>query len=102
MAGAQRWHAISGRAILALALVALVCVLSGYFQPPQLDEGSAAHIFQLAVAALMPLTVVFLATADWRHPGRSLRRLVLPAVILGIALAALYYLEHYYYLPFYR
>ena len=39
--------------------------LSG--QPPgrEPDEGTGAHIFQLSIAAMVPATLVFLATADW-------------------------------------
>ena len=85
-----------------LALVALFCVLSGYFQPPQPDEGTAAHVLQLAIAALAAVTLIFLATADWQQPRRSARRLALPAMTLVIAFAAMYYLEHYYYPPPYR
>jgi Na+/H+ antiporter NhaD/arsenite permease-like protein len=57
-------HRISGKALLVLSAVALLAVLSGYAQRPQADEGTAAHIFQLSIVALVPAIVVFLATAD--------------------------------------
>jgi len=83
---------------LVLSLIALFTVLTGYLypaQPRETDEGSAAHIFQLSIAALFPTLIVFLASADWKHPARSARPLLFPAAALTIAFAALFYLEHY-------
>jgi hypothetical protein len=91
----QQINRVSGKVIIVLALTALVTVLSGYFQAPQADEGSAAHIFQLSIVALVPMILLFLATADWRRPSQSARPLALPAAALLTAFAALYYLEHY-------
>jgi hypothetical protein len=99
---AQRINHVSSSIIIVLSLTALLAVLSGYFQAPQPDEGSAAHIFQLSIALLAPVILLFLGTVDWTRPLRSLRPLTLPAAALVIAVAALYYLEHYYYLPHYR
>ena len=93
----QQVNRVSGRVILALSLIALLTVLSGYFQPPQPDEGTAAHIFQLSIVALVPLILLFLATADWKQPSRSARPLAFPVAALVVAFAALYYLEHYHY-----
>ena len=86
---------ISGKVIIALSLIALLAVLSGYFQPPQPDEGTAAHIFQLSIVALAPMLLLFLATTDWRRPSRGARPLAFPVATLVVAFAALYYLEHY-------
>jgi hypothetical protein len=85
----------SGRVLIFLSLAALLAVLSGYTQPPQPDEGSAAHIFQLSIVALVPTILLFLATADWKRPLRSVRPLAFPAGALVVAFGALYYLEHY-------
>ena len=85
----------SSRVLIVLSLTALFAVLSGYAQPPQPDEGTAAHIFQLSIAALVPMIILFLATADWRLPLRSARLLAVPASALVLAFGALYYLEHY-------
>ena len=98
----QRIHRISSTVITTLSLTALLAVLSGYFHAPQLDEGSAAHIFQLSIVLLVPLGAAFLITADWTQPWRGMRKLALPATLVIIAFAALYYLEHYYYLAHYR
>jgi hypothetical protein len=86
---------ISGKVIIFLSLTALLAVLSGYTQPPQPDEGSAAHICQLSIVALVPMILLFLATADWKQPSRSARPLAFPVAALVVAFAALYYLEHY-------
>ena len=86
---------ISGKVIIFLSLTALLALLSGHTQPPQPDEGSAAHIFQLSIVALVPMILLFLATADWKQPSRSARPLAFPVAALVVAFAALYYLEHY-------
>lgn len=86
---------LSGKIILGLSVTALLTVLTGYTQPPQNDEGAAAHIFQLAVVALAPMILLYLATADWTKPLRSARPLAFPVVALVLAFAALYYLENY-------
>ncbi len=94
----QKINRTSAIVTLVLSLIALFTVLSGFLQPPQpreTDEGAAAHIFQLSIAALFPTLLVFLFTADWKHPARSARPLVFPAVALTIAFAVLFYVEHY-------
>jgi ABC-type uncharacterized transport system permease subunit len=91
----QQINRVSGKILIVLSLTALLAVLSGYTQPPKPDEGSAAHIFQLSIVALVLMTLLFLATADWRQPLRSVRPLAFPAAALVLAFGALYYLEHY-------
>jgi hypothetical protein len=84
--------------LMILSLTALLDVLLlGYTRPPLADEGAGAHIFQLSIVALVPTGVLFLATADWTQPVRIARRLALPAAVVVLAFAALYYLEHYFY-----
>jgi hypothetical protein len=85
----------SSKVLIVLSLTALFAVLSGYAQPPQPDEGTAAHLFQLSIVALVPMTLLFLGTMDRKQPLRSLRSLALPAVVVVLAFAALYHLEHY-------
>lgn len=96
MTTAQALNRISGRIILGLSLLALLMVLSGYFQAPQSDEGSAAHIFQIAILLLVPVGIVFAITVDRKRPWQSLRSLALPAIALAIAFGGLYYLEHFF------
>jgi hypothetical protein len=91
----QQINRVSSTVLIVLSLTALLTVLSGYAQPPQADEGTGAHIFQLSVVALVPMTFVFLTTADWSQPSRSARPLAFAAVALALAFAALYVLEHY-------
>jgi hypothetical protein len=93
----EQINRLSGKVIIVLSLVALLTVASGYFQPPQPDEGTGAHVFQLSIALLVPMILLFLATADWKRPVRSARTLAFPATALVAALAALYYLEHHHY-----
>jgi hypothetical protein len=85
----------SAAATVVLSLIALFAVLTGYFQPPQPDEGAAAHIFQLSIVALFPATILFLASAKRKSPLRHARTLAFSAATLAVAFGALYYLEHY-------
>ncbi|MGA3212555.1 MAG: hypothetical protein ABSD20_14710 [Terriglobales bacterium] len=86
---------VSGRILVVLSVIALFAVLSGYTLPPQPDEGTAAHIFQLSIATLLPMNLLFLVTVDWGQRWRSLRPLAVSTATLASAFAALYYLEHY-------
>lgn len=85
---------------MILSLIALTTILSGflqgaYRQPPETDEGTAAHIFQLSIVAMVPVLLIFLRTAEWQNPLGVLRSLMLPAAVLAISFGALYYLEHH-------
>jgi hypothetical protein len=94
--GVQQINRVSGKVLIVLSLIALLAVVSGYTQPSQPDEGAAAHIFQLSIVALIPTIVLFLATADWRQPLRSVARpLAIPVAALVLAFGALYCLEQY-------
>ena len=91
----QKINRLSAIGLIVLSVTALLDVLLlGYTQPPIADEGTGAHIFQLAILALVPTGVLFLATADWTQPVRIGRRLAIPAVVVVLAFAALYHLEH--------
>lgn len=95
---AQQFNRLSFKIIIVLSFLALLTVLSGYTHPAQLletDEGTAAHIFQLSIVALACITLLFLATADWKQPLRTVRPLAFPGVALILAFGALYYLEHF-------
>lgn len=88
---------VSRKVISALCLVALMAVLSGYMQPRHpapADEGTAAHIFQISVLALVPALLLFLVTADWSRPSRIARPLAIPVAALTATFGALYCLEH--------
>ena len=87
---------LSLMALMTVLPVALRGLLGGTLPPPATDEGTAAHIFQLSIVALLPTALLFLATADWDRPWRIVRSLVVPAVAVVAAFALLYYIEHYY------
>ena len=90
----SRTNHLTGKWMMFLSLVALLTVIAGYFQAPQGDEGTGAHIFQITIGLVAILLVVFLATADFR---RMWKPLLVSALLLGLAFGALYYLEHYFY-----
>ena len=82
----EKLNIVSSRIILALSLIALLTVLSGYLQPRHpapTDEGTGAHIFQIAIVLVVLMGLPFLFTADWKSPMRSARRLVFPAISLS-------------------
>ena len=90
----QHVNRVSGIALVALSLTALLVVLWGYTQPPLPDEGTGARLFQVSLGALVPTALVFLTTADWSRPRRSARPVAVAAAATAVALAALYFLEH--------
>jgi hypothetical protein len=90
-------HVILGLTLIAMLLVAVATVLTklGRFDPaPNGDEGTAAHLFQLAIALLAPAGLTYVVTADWQQPRRAAMRLVVPALALLVAFTTLYYMEH--------
>jgi hypothetical protein len=91
----QQINRVCNIVLVALSLIALGTVMSGFFRPPQpqTDEGAAAHIFQLSIVALVPTTLLFLATADWSQPFRTARTLAFPFTVVLIAFGVLYYVE---------
>jgi hypothetical protein len=88
---------LSLTALLIVLPFALRAVLTGHIPPPEPDEGTGAHIFQLSIVAMVPTGVLFFATADWTQPLRSARRLIFPVVALILAFGILYYFEKVYY-----
>ena len=66
---------------LAFAIV-MANILAG--MPPQADENASAHLWQLLMAAQVPLIILFAVTANWRRWPAAI---VLGAQLLGIALA---------------
>jgi ABC-type transport system involved in cytochrome c biogenesis permease subunit len=97
---APQINRLSAKVIIVLSVLALLTVLSGYTYPPQspeTDEGTAAHIFQLSIVAVALSILVFLTTAEWKQPLRSVRPLAFPVAALVLAFGALYYLERFRY-----
>jgi peptidoglycan/LPS O-acetylase OafA/YrhL len=94
----ERVHRATSVAMIILAVIALATVLWGYSTPrgtpaPR-DEGTGAHLFQLAVVLLVPAGLAFLGTANWKEPRRVAAPLAIAGLALAAAFAALYYLEH--------
>ena len=99
----EQVNRVSSVGLIVLSLSALLTVLTGValavfgqhnpFREP--DEGTGAHIFQLSVMALVPMTLLFFATADWARPLRIARPLAFSTATLVLAFGALYYFEHY-------
>lgn len=98
----RRINRVSFRVLLGLCLFAMALVVGGAVltslgrlnPSPGGDEGTPAHLFQLAILLLVPAGLTFLATADWRRPMGVAKRLVIPATALALAFSALYYMEH--------
>ena len=98
----RRLHRVSSDVVLGLSLFAMFLVVGatiltklGRFNPaPDGDEGTAAHLFQLAIVLLAPAGLMFLLTADWGQPWKVAKRLVVPAGALVVAFSTLYYMEH--------
>jgi hypothetical protein len=87
-------HLLAFTALLPLLVVVGGGLLRGHLPPAAPDEGTGAHIFQLSIAALLPVGLVFLVTADWQRPVRLMIRLAAPAAFVVLAFGLLYYYEH--------
>jgi hypothetical protein len=85
---------VSSITVVGLSLVALLTVASGYVQPPRPND-AREYIFQLSIVALLPMALLFLVTADWSRPVRSVRPLAVAAAVSAVAFGGLYVLEHY-------
>ena len=81
-------------ALRVLSTTALCLVIYGSTQPPQPDEGTAAHLFQLSVVTFVVAIVAYLVTAEWSRPFEHARRLAVPVALLAAAMALLLYLEN--------
>jgi hypothetical protein len=85
---------LAGGASLTFALLALAVVTTALitgFERNLKDEGVAAHLWQLFVAAQLPLILLFLVTADWSRWRRGAVWLVVMVVALGLDLAPVAY-----------
>lgn len=90
-------HLVLGLSLFAMFLVggATVLTMLGQFTPsPDGDEGTLAHLFQLAIVLLVPAGLAFLSTADWRRPPEVVKKLVVPTAVLIAAFSTLSYMEH--------
>lgn len=80
---------------IAMSLAALALVLGHaamFGVVHEADEGAAAHVFQLLMAAQVPLVSFFALKGLSRAPGQTLRVLALQAGAALAAFAAVYWL----------
>lgn len=87
---------ISAIAPVAMSLAAFIMVVVAAVMGranSQPDEGTLAHIFQLLIAAQMPVILLFLVTADCRHSTRVARPLALQGAAIILAVGSVYYLN---------
>ena len=85
---------LSAAALLPILLAVLRIAVSGQVPPPERDEGTGAHVFQLSVAAFFPALALYAATADWTRPAPVFRRLAVPMAGLALAFGLLFLFEH--------
>ena len=98
----ERVNRMSGVTFIAFSLVAAllvisaaaVAIVSGRSPQPAHDEGTAAHLFQVAVVIAAFSAFVFAGTANWHHPGQAARTLLAGALLVAAAFGVLYYFEH--------
>ena len=94
----QAVHRLAGFLPLLLSLAALGLVTSALLfnwvtPQPDGDEGTPAHIFQLLIAAQMPLIIIFLTTTeahDWPRTGKWLAAQI---AAIGLALFPVFYFQ---------
>ena len=80
---------------LVMSLAALILVLGHaavYGVVHETDEGAAAHIFQILMAAQLPIVAYFILKWFPKRPRESLLVLALLAVLWLAAFAAVYWL----------
>jgi hypothetical protein len=85
----------SGALPIAMSLAALALVLGHvalYGAVREADEGTAAHLWQLLMAAQLPIVAWFALTWLPREPRRALHVLALQAAAALAALAPVFFL----------
>ena len=75
----------------ALAVVLTRLITHGV--APQADEGTAAHLWQLLLAAQLPIIAFFAIRWGRQNPGAAFLILALQTVTAAAALAPVYFLE---------
>jgi hypothetical protein len=87
----ERFHRLSGLAPVFISLLCVVMVLTAtakFCVPPRVDEGAEAHIFQLLMAAQVPIALAFVFTRSSRPFGQLLPVLALQIFAWGVAAAS--------------
>ena len=86
----RAWFYLAASAIV-LSLFAFAIVVGNVAAgaPPEADENVWAHLFQVAMAAQLPLFLIYLALADWARRRLAILLLVAQIVAAAAAFAAL-------------
>lgn len=86
----RAWVYVAATAIgLSLFAAAIIVGNVAAGAPPEPDENTWAHLFQLAMAAQLPMGVLFLALADWSRRQRVIVLFGAQIVATAMAFAAL-------------
>ena len=86
----------SGWLPIAMSLAACSLVLQHVVRqlPPETDEGTAAHLWQILMAAQVPIVFWVAASRLPREPKRGAIVLALQACAFAASLALLWWMEH--------
>jgi hypothetical protein len=90
MMDAGRVKRVCGIAPIVMSLIALALVIEGVIEfgnRPPADEGWQAHIFQILMAAELPVIIAFVAMS-WRSLKRSLPTLGAQVLLWMVAVGA--------------
>ena len=84
----HRWLGLVPVFISLFWVVFIVATQAHYCKPPQTDEGTAAHLFQIMMVAQIPLVAGFVLTKGTKPLGRILPMLAVQAIAWGAAALA--------------
>ena len=88
-----RINRLSAAVPIAMSIAGYLLVLAAvaaHWQTDQTDEGAAAHLFWLLMVGQVPITLIYLATADWKRVGAIGRTLMFQALAVVIAFGAIF------------
>ena len=77
----------------AISVLAVALAVRGLHAPPEADEGTAAHLWQLLIGGQLPIVGFFALKWFPRAPRETFQVLVLQA-LLGVLAVAPVYLLH--------
>jgi len=83
----NHWAGIAPFVLSGLALVLVLTVVATGWERHLPDEGTAAHLFQLMIAAQIPIIALFLWTSERTRLRSTTGKLVCQLAAIGFALA---------------
>ena len=83
----NRWAGITPLILSGAALALVVAAVTTGWERNLRDEGVAAHLFQLLIAAQIPGFALFLATADRSRVQAMVKWLALDVAAIALAFA---------------